>query len=290
MATRKKRAAAKRKAPARKAAKKVAAKKTGAKKVAAKKAATKQSSARRTAKRAGAKRPAKKAAPSTRVATKTAAGKPKVRTNRNASASAGAAPRVETARRVASPPVVDASLFPCGDAAVRAATGKDWGEWLTLLDAAGAAAQKLDHARMWELVMQSLPDSAAWWGQMVAVGYERARGIREKHESSTGKFQATLSKTFEVPLFAAFAAWADSALRENWLDAPGLDFTKLNAGRNIRARWPDGSMLDIRFNETGSGKCQIVVDTMKLADADAVQKAKAFWQSQFEKLGQYLSV
>jgi uncharacterized protein YndB with AHSA1/START domain len=143
---------------------------------------------------------------------------------------------------------------------------------------------------MWELVMQSLPESAGWWGQMVAVGYERARGLREKHESCDGEFQATLSKTFPVPLFAAFAAWADAALRENWLDAPGLDFTKLNVGKNIRARWPDGSRLDIRFNATGPDKCQIVVDTMKLADAEAVQKAKAFWQSQFEKLGQYLSV
>jgi hypothetical protein len=279
MATRKKPAAAK-KRPARKAAPRKAAKKS----------ATKMSAPNKAAKRPAAKRPAKKAARVTRVATKTAADKPKVKTTRTASASAGAKPRVASARRNAAPPIVDASLFPCGDAAIRAATGKDWREWMTLLDGAGAAARKLDHSRMWELVMQSLPDSAGWWGQMVAVGYERARGIREKNESCNGDFQATVSKTFQVPLFAAFAAWADAALRENWLDAPGLDFTKLNMGKNIRARWPDGSRLDIRFNETGSGKCQIVVDTMKLADAAAVQNAKAFWQSQFEKLGQYLSV
>jgi hypothetical protein len=278
MATRKKRAPAP-KRPARKVAKNVAAGK-----------AAKKSPARKAAKRPAAKRPAKKTARRPRVATKTAAGKPRVATNRAASGNARAAPRVATARRVAAPPLVDASLFPCGDAALRAATGKDWSEWLMLLDAAGAAAQNLDHTRMWELVMQSLPESAGWWGQMVAVGYERARGLREKHESCNGEFQATLSKTFQVPLFAAFAAWADAALRENWLDAPGLDFTKLNVGRNIRARWPDGSLLDIRFNETGSGKCQIVVDTMKLADAEAVRHAKAFWQSQFEKLGKYLSV
>lgn len=274
MATRKKRAAAK--SPARVATRKVAAKKAVAKKSPARKVA--------------AKRPAKKAAPRTRVATKTAAGTPKVRSRASASKNARAGRRVETARRVAAPPLLDASLFPCGDAALRAATGRDWSEWLTLLDGSGAAAGHLDHTRTWELVMQSLPESAGWWGQMVAVGYERARGIREKHESCSGEFQATLSKTFQVPLFAAFAAFADAALRENWLDAPGLDFTKLNVGKNIRARWPDGSRLDIRFNETGPGRCQIVVDTMKLADADAVREAKAFWQSQFEKLGKYLSV
>jgi hypothetical protein len=285
MATRNKRAAARRR-PARKAAPRKAA----TKKSPARKAVERPEAKRPAARRPAKKRPAKKTARRARVATKTAAGKPKIKTNRAASASASSKPRLATARRVAAPPIADASLFPCGDAAVRAATGKDWGEWLTLLDAAGAAAQKLDHARMWELVMQSLPDSASWWGQMVAVGYERARGIREKNESCNGEFQATVSKTFQVPLFAAFAAWADAALRDNWLDAPGLDFTKLNMGRNIRARWPDGSRLDIRFNETGSGRCQIVVDTMKLADAEAVQNAKAFWQSQFEKLGKYLSV
>ncbi len=124
----------------------------------------------------------------------------------------------------------------------------------------------------------------------VSVGYERVRGLREKHESCDGEFQATLSKTFSVPLFAAFAAWADASIRGEWLDAPDLSFTKLNAGRNIRARWPDGSLLDIRFNATGPDRCQIVVDTMKLNDGEAVQQAKAFWQAQFERLQHYFRV
>jgi len=87
-----------------------------------------------------------------------------------------------------------------------------------------------------------------------------------------------------------FAAWADASLRGEWLDAPELSFTKLNAGRNIRARWPDGARLDIRFNATGPDRCQIVVDTMKLDDGEAVQRAKAFWQAQFERLERYFNV
>lgn len=187
-------------------------------------------------------------------------------------------------------PNIDTSLFPCGDDALRAATGKDWNEWLALLDASGAAARGLDHQGLLELAMQSLPETAGWWAQMVSVGYERARGLREKHESCNGEFQATLSKTFPVPLFAAFAAWADASIRGEWLDAPDLSFTKLNAGRNIRARWPDGSLLDIRFNATAPDRCQIVVDTMKLDDGAAVQRAKAFWQAQFERLQDYFKV
>ena len=284
MATRKTRTAARKRAT-KKPARKVAAKKTRAKKTAAKRPA-----ARKSARRVAAKRPAKKAAAPRRVATKTAAGKPKVTIHRQAARKPTVAPRAETTRRGSAPPAVDTSQFPCGDAALRAATGKGWSEWVSLLDASGAAAGSFDHRRMLDLVMQSLPESAGWWGQMISVGYERVRGLREKHETCAGDFQSTLSRTFPAPLFAAFAAWADKGLRQHWLDAPGLDFTKLNMGKNIRARWPDGSRLDIRFNASGPDKCQIVVDTMKLADAEAVHKAKAFWQAQFERLQAYLRI
>ena len=258
-------------------------KKRAAKKAATKKRVARKAPAKKKAAKKAARRPAKKAVAKTRVPTKTAAGKPKVTKKATVA-------RLAPAPRTRPPKPADPSLFPCGDAALRAATGKGWDEWLTLLDAAGAARQAFDHQKVLDLAMQSLPESAGWWGQMVSVGYERVRGLREKHESCSGDFQSTLSKTFQVPLFAAFAAWADASLRGQWLDAPGLDFTKLNAGKNIRARWPDGALLDIRFNATGPDKCQIVVDTMKLTDAEAVAKAKAFWQSQFERLQQYLRI
>ena len=275
MATRKRTRSTKRAATTR------ATKRRPARKAAAKKARTKRAPAKAAAK----KRVAPKAAPSRR-----AAARPKVATKRRSVSKPSTAPRAQTARRLAEPRSADDSLFPCGDEALRAATGRDWNEWLALLDAAGAATKGLDHQRVWDLAMQSLPETAGWWGQMVSVGYERARGLREKHESCNGEFQATLSKTFPVPLFAAFAAWADASLRGEWLDAPELSFTKLNVGKNIRARWPDGARLDIRFNATGPDKCQIVVDTMKLDDGEAVQRAKAFWQAQFERLERYFKV
>jgi hypothetical protein len=280
MATRKKRAAAK----------SGTAKKRSARKPAVKKAVARKSSARKPAGVVAAKRVAKKAAPRTRAATKPAAKKPKITKKPSTPRAAASGPRVTPARPAMAAPVVDTSMFPCGDAALRAATGKDWNEWLALLDAAGAATKARDHQQIWELTMKTLPEAAGWWGQMVSVGYERARGLREKHETCAGDFQSTLSKMLPVPLFAAFAAWADEGLRRNWLDAPGLDFTKLNVGKNIRARWPDGSLLDIRFNASGPDRCQIVVDTMKLANAHAVQEAKAFWQQQFERLQAYFKI
>ncbi len=275
MATRKRTRSTKRATTQRatKPARKATAKKTHAK-------TAKPSNAKRTTAKSAARK-----APRAKASATTAAAKPKAAAPQRATPKR-AAPRV--ARAPAATP--DSSLFPCGEEAIRAATGKGWNEWLALLDAADAGAQGLDHQRVWDIAMRSLPDTAGWWGQMVSVGYERVRGLREKHESCSGEFQSTLSKTFAVPLFAAFAAWADANLRGQWLDAPDLAFTKLNVGKNIRARWPDGALLDIRFNATGPDRCQIVVDTMKLDDGAAVQRAKAFWQAQFDRLQHYLEV
>jgi len=78
-----------------------------------------------------------------------------------------------------------AKVAGIGASAVRKATGKDWQQWFTLLDKAGAA--KMPHKDIACLLYQKhkLP---GWWAQMVTVGYEQARGMREKHLSDN-RFQ-----------------------------------------------------------------------------------------------------
>jgi hypothetical protein len=186
---------------------------------------------------------------------------------------------------------VDAKLFPVADATVRDRTGKSWDEWLALLDRAGVAARKFDHHnfdhnRAWQAVMKFLPGSDGWWAQMVSVGYERVRGLRAMNQSCNGDFQASVSRTLVGSLEKVYSAWEENCAR--WLDAPGLTFTKFNRGKNIRARWPDGTLIDIRFTGKGPDKCQVVADTTKLDGAQAVAAAKAFWQQQFARLEQFL--
>ena len=77
------------------------------------------------------------------------------------------------------------------DAAVQAKTGKGWQEWFALLDAAGA--RQMSHKEIAARLYDQLgcPD---WWSQMVAVGYEQERGLREKHQTPAG-YQVSASKT-----------------------------------------------------------------------------------------------
>ena len=102
------------------------------------------------------------------------------------------------------------------DEAVEAKTGKNWSRWFKHLDAAGG--KKMTHQ---EIVahLRDKHDVRPWWTQMVAVTYEQARGLREKHEKPGG-FEISVSRTIEAPIAKAYKAWTDEKTRKTWMPAP----------------------------------------------------------------------
>ena len=64
------------------------------------------------------------------------------------------------------------------NAAVKKATNKTWARWLEVLDAAGAT--RMTHKDIAAHLYRKYPDIGGWWRQMVTVGYEQTRGLREK--------------------------------------------------------------------------------------------------------------
>lgn len=168
-----------------------------------------------------------------------------------------------------------------GDAAVKKATGKGWSEWLAALDAAGAA--KLGHSEIAELV-HSRFKAEDWWAQMVAVGYEQARGLRQKHQKADG-FSASASKTINGPVARAFKAWTDELLRARWLGDSGLEITKATPTKSVRIRWSDGkTRVEVNLYDKGPAKCMVAVQHNKLASAADVARRKAFWGQALEAL------
>ena len=81
-------------------------------------------------------------------------------------------------------------------AAVKAKTGKDWQQWFSILDKAGAA--KMSHKAIAEYLYgkRGVP---GWWSQMVTVTYEQERGLRDKHQKADG-YAVSISRTFGVPI------------------------------------------------------------------------------------------
>jgi uncharacterized protein YndB with AHSA1/START domain len=171
------------------------------------------------------------------------------------------------------------------DAAVRARTGKGWAEWFAVLDA--ARATDTTHKEMARLLYER-HQCTGWWSQMIAVGYERERGLRVKHERPDG-FQISVSRTLAVPVRRAYQAWQDPERRVRWLEADGLVVRKATANKSIRATWADGKTnLEVAFYPKDAGKCQVAVQHGRLADAKAAARMKSYGAAALGRLKEFL--
>lgn len=169
-------------------------------------------------------------------------------------------------------------------AAVKKATGQTWREWGTLLDKAGA--KKKSHKEIADL-LSARHKVAAWWAQMVAVGYEQSRGLRAKHQKPAG-FEVSVTRTIAAPVARAFEAWKDAALREQWLPRTPLTVRKSTPHKSIRITWADGTSVGVNFWPKGALKCQVVPQHSQLPDADSAERLKDFWTEKLEALRSYL--
>ena len=118
-------------------------------------------------------------------------------------------------------PVVDlAALGGMSDAALAKGTGRTWKGWVAVLDRAGAAAQQHREVAALLHAEHGLP---SWWAQMVTVGFERIRGLREKGQRRDGGFDVSKSKTYPVSLATLWAAFGRC---ERWLGGATLRMSK----------------------------------------------------------------
>lgn len=171
------------------------------------------------------------------------------------------------------------------DEAVRAKTGKGWKEWFAILDKAGA--RKMTHKDIADHIYDNHKISG-WWSQMVTVGYEQARGLREKHQKPEG-YEISVSRTLEVPISKVFAAWQNDKTRNNWLGEDGLTIRKTTPNKSMRITWVDKkTSLDLNFYPKGQSKSQLVVQHSKLPNAKAAAKMKNYWSKNLDRLKEFL--
>jgi hypothetical protein len=161
------------------------------------------------------------------------------------------------------------------DETVKAKSGKTWAEWFKILDKAGA--KKWEHQEI-SLFLHEKQKVPGWWCQMIAVGYEHERGIRQKFQKCDGEFAASGSRTMNVPLAQVYQAWADETLRRKWLPDGDMEITTSTKDKSIRAKWDAGkSRVSILFYNKGPQKSQVTVDHMKLANSKASEQMKSYW-------------
>jgi len=167
------------------------------------------------------------------------------------------------------------------DEAVKAKTGRVWAEWFKILDKAGA--KKMAHKEI-AAYLHEKQKVQSWWCQMVAVGYEHERGLRQKFQKCDGEFSAGGSRTIVVPLAKAYAAWTDEKLRQQWLPGAKLEITTATPGKYVRGKWDEDTRLSVGFYSRGSDKTQVAVDHSKLANSKECAKMKSYWFAALNRL------
>ena len=180
-----------------------------------------------------------------------------------------------------------ARLAGMSDDAVKAKTGCTWERWVAALDYHGADAWS--HRAIADFVHEKykVPD---WWTQMVTVGYERIKGLRERGQRRGGGYEATKSKVFAVPLGRLYRAFADKRTRSRWLPGVDLAVRAATANKSMRITWTDGTSVELWFMTKGSAKAQVQIEHRKLADKAGAARMKQYWTERLAVLeGQMLA-
>jgi hypothetical protein len=167
------------------------------------------------------------------------------------------------------------ALAGMSDESVKKATGCDWARWVRELDRHGASA--MSHGDIVRLVSNSW-NTGSWWSQMVTVGYERIRGLRQKGQSREGSFRVTTSKTITAPASEIFQAWRNARARAKWLPGVKLTVRTAIAARSLRMRWEDDTPVAVAIYPLALGKYRVSVEHQKLASREDVDRLKAFWK------------
>lgn len=165
------------------------------------------------------------------------------------------------------------------DDAVKAATGRDWAEWRSYLDTAGAA--ELAHSDIARLLHND--GVPGWWSQMVTVGYERMIGKRALGQRCDGKYSASVSRMVSGDKDAALTKWLKAVDGMTEFDGAFAEEeprqSRSENWRYWKVNLDNGSKVGVVISDKASGKATIGIGHEKLADAEASAHAKLFWKA-----------
>jgi len=199
------------------------------------------------------------------------------------------AARVQVLRKSAAPkaPAPDyAALAGMADAAVQEKTGRTWEQWVRTLDK--HEAERMSHRDIAVLVSQTYKVQE-WWSQTVTVGYERIKGLRARGQRRDGTYEASKSRTYDVPVGELFDAWADAAMRRRWLDTMGVKVRSATKPKAMRIGWPDGTVVIVGFLPKGDAKSSVAIAHTKLPDRETANQLKVYWGERFDALRDVLA-
>ena len=178
-----------------------------------------------------------------------------------------------------------AELAGMSNAIMLEKTGRTWEDWVRVLDEHGA--DRMAHSEIANL-LSSKYKVPSWWTQMVTVGYERLKGLRARGQRRDGTYEASKSRTFDLPVATLFEAWADAKIRRRWLDEPAVMVRTATAPKSMRLGWPDGTIITVGFTAKGPAKSAVALAHTKLPDRETADRLKAYWAQRLDELAELI--
>ena len=186
----------------------------------------------------------------------------------------------------AAPPKDYAELAGMADPALKEKTGRTWKQWVDVLDRHQAAT--MAHRDIAVLVHREY-EIDGWWSQAVTVGYERIKGLRARGQRRDGTYEASKSRTYDVPVTVLFEAWKDAKVRRRWLDGAKVRVRTATAPKSLRLDWADGTLIAVGFTAKGASKSQVALSHTKLPDRATADRLKQYWAERLDALREALS-
>lgn len=190
--------------------------------------------------------------------------------------------------------------------AVETRTGKSWAQWFRILDRWGAAKKGHKATAAWLHETRELP---TWWAQMVTVRHERERGLRDKHEKSTG-YEISVTRLMEGGPSRAFDALSRPADLSHWFtrgakanlevggsysnrDGDRGRFLAVVRPRRLRMTWENenhapGTVVDFTVAAIAGGRSRVSVTHSRLVTRRDAEKMKEAWSWALDSLRAYL--
>jgi hypothetical protein len=179
-----------------------------------------------------------------------------------------------------------ATLAGMSDTVIKEKTGCTWERWVKSLDHHGA--EQMSHRDIAMLVSEKYK-VPSWWTQTVTVGYERIKGLRARGQRRDGTYEASKSRTFNVPVTKLFDAWKDANIRKRWLDEAGVKVRTATSPKSMRLGWGDGTIIAVGFYPKGKTKSSVAVQHTKLPDRETANRLKQYWSERFDALSDALA-
>ena len=171
-------------------------------------------------------------------------------------------------------------------AAIYAATGISWTDWVAWLDASDARG--MSHPEIAALAQARMSagtdvdvENAGWWAQSVTVAYEQQIGRRVPGQRQDGTFYVSASRTVPLEPGTAMAVWqahrGESDSLGGFVPAEPARTSSTPKRLYWRVAFTDGSTLQVAFEPRPSGS-QLTVTHEGLPSIEAREETRRLWR------------